>query len=703
LATQLNTPQTRVSFGEFELDCGTRELKKNGQTVRLEPQPAKVLSVLVRRAGEIVTRQELIHEVWGSDTFVDFDQGLNYAIRRIRAALEDDADAPHFLETVPKTGYRFIAPIAAPKQGNQERIEPPLPPPPAPARPKLNRVTIAAVATLLLLAAAFWYLSRSLPPPRITAYTRLTHDGRFKAPIGTDGSRLYFDQFSPQVMEQVSVNGGEITPVPLVAPRKDPLLLMDISPDGSNALIGTGEQGLALSPIWVAPILGGSVKRLGDGENEAFSPDGLSVIYSTVDGDIFLARIDGTEKHKLAHVPSMALPWNVPFSWSPDRKAIRFSTEGLLWEMSADGSGLHRLLSDWKEPGRQCCGRWTADGHFYLFVLDSPSTGNQIWSLDERRGLSRTRPPVPVRLTAGPMLWRFPVPGRDATRIFADGATLRGELSRGDPGTGALEPFLGGISAEFVSFSPDGKSVAYVLFPEGTLWKADRDGRNRVQLTGGPDSVYNPRWSPDSKQIVYGASSSRHTRIYLLSADGGKPRRLMPDDPSEMGDPNWSPDGKQVLFGRGVYLTHNYDDLRILDLESAQVKLVPGSANMWSPRWSPNGQYIVARMAKFDDNRAGLPVFDFKTQHWFTLPVNGTVDFPAFSHDGLSIYFLRYGPDQGVLRISVAGGKEERVFDLTNWHITGVFGFSMSLDPSDAPLVLRDTGTDDLYALTLEQ
>src|SRR3954447_24313549 len=94
LATQLNTTHERVSFGEFEFDCGTRELKKDGTTLRLEPQPAKVLSVLIRHAGEIVSRQELIREVWGSDTFVDFDQGLNYTIRRIRAALGDGVESP---------------------------------------------------------------------------------------------------------------------------------------------------------------------------------------------------------------------------------------------------------------------------------------------------------------------------------------------------------------------------------------------------------------------------------------------------------------------------------------------------------------------------------------------------------------------------------------------------------------------------------
>ena len=111
MSTQLNTSRCRVTFGEFEFDCASRALMKDGRVLRLEPQPAKVLAFLINHSGRIVTRQEIKHEVWGTDTFVDFDQGLNYAIRRIRAALEDDADAPRFLETIPKAGYRFIATI----------------------------------------------------------------------------------------------------------------------------------------------------------------------------------------------------------------------------------------------------------------------------------------------------------------------------------------------------------------------------------------------------------------------------------------------------------------------------------------------------------------------------------------------------------------------------------------------------------------
>jgi len=98
-----------------------------------------------------------------------------------------------------------------------------------------------------------------------------------------------------------------------------------------------------------------------------------------------------------------------------------------------------------------------------------------------------------------------------------------------------------------------------------------------------------------------------------------------------------------------------------------------------------------------------LQVFDLKTRRWTALTASGDVQFPSFSRDGRFIYFLHTGRDQGVFRIPVTGGKPERVADLGERHLTGLVGFSMSLDPTDAPLVLRDVGSDDIYALTLEE
>src|ERR1700729_56656 len=98
----VSTSFASVCFDVFELDPRTGEVRRDGGAVNLQPQPAKILAILTSRAGEIVTRQELIQQVWGSETFVDFEQGLNFAIRQIRSALADDVEHPHFLETLPK-------------------------------------------------------------------------------------------------------------------------------------------------------------------------------------------------------------------------------------------------------------------------------------------------------------------------------------------------------------------------------------------------------------------------------------------------------------------------------------------------------------------------------------------------------------------------------------------------------------------------
>jgi Tol biopolymer transport system component len=148
-----------------------------------------------------------------------------------------------------------------------------------------------------------------------------------------------------------------------------------------------------------------------------------------------------------------------------------------------------------------------------------------------------------------------------------------------------------------------------------------------------------------------------------------------------------------------AYYTSSKRDLRIVDLETRQVTVVPGSDGMRSPRWSPDGRYVLAIQGASE----GLALFDFATRQWRKLPVSGDTEYPWFSHDSRSVYFMRVGRNQGVFRIPVEGGKEDRVADMSDWHLTGYFGFSMTLDPDDAPLVLRDAGSDDIYALTLEE
>jgi DNA-binding winged helix-turn-helix (wHTH) protein len=705
-----------VVFRFADVEVREREftLLKAGETLSVEPKAFRVLLILLRNPGKLISKEELLNAVWGDAAVTD--NSLTRSIALLRRLLGDETRNPRYIETVATVGYRFLckveegedsfaatAPVAVAAvnetgvAGNGERaaMTGAVQESCHARRTRRRWVLAVGAVVVVVLTGAAWYLFRPLPSPRITAYTQVTHDGRSKYLAATDGSRLYFTQLSPEAIEQVSAQGGETARVPINVPVTS-IVLMDVSQDGSDALIGAMTPGRAADAMWVAPLVGGSAKRLGDGKDEVFSPDGLSVIYWTLEGDIFLARIDGTETRKLAHV---GLEEAQSFSWSPDRKAIRFAEGGLLWELSSDGSGLHRLLPDWKEQGNQCCGKWTPDGHFYLFDLNSSSSGSQIWALDERRSMFRRTVREPIQLTSGPIHWTGVLPSKDGKKIFATGETPRGELSRFDTKTGRFQPFLGGISAEMVSFSHDGKSVAYVSFPESVLWKADRDGTNPVQLSNPSLHPVVPRWSPDDKQILFNDFTGDRYVVYTVPSEGGNPRKLLPEDNENEGDPQWSPDGKKVLFAAGDINNLEKEDLRILDLATRQVTIVPGSTGLWSTRWSPDGRYIDALAW----NKPALRVFDLTSQQWSNPMTKGDVAWPDFSHDSQFIYFYRAGGDQGIFRIRVGGGQEERVVDMRSFHLTGVFFSSMSLDPTDAPLVTRDIGSNDIYALTLER
>src|SRR5688572_10224152 len=138
----------RARFGAFELDLGTLELFRAGRPVRLQNQPARLLALLVGRPGQIVSREEIRQALWDGETFVDFEQGINHVIRQVRAALKDDAEAPRYLETLPRQGYRFVAPVttaARPRISEQNH--------PVPAADRRRWRLWSARASGILLAA----------------------------------------------------------------------------------------------------------------------------------------------------------------------------------------------------------------------------------------------------------------------------------------------------------------------------------------------------------------------------------------------------------------------------------------------------------------------------------------------------------------------------------------------------------------------
>jgi len=138
----------RIKFGTYQYDLQTGELFRAGLPVRLQPQPAQVLKILIEASGQVVTRESLRNSLWGTDVHVDFDRSLNYAISQIRTALKDAADSPRYIETLPKTGYRFIAPA---------ELEVELQPAP---RPWLGRRAFAVGAGAISLGGMALGLSR---------------------------------------------------------------------------------------------------------------------------------------------------------------------------------------------------------------------------------------------------------------------------------------------------------------------------------------------------------------------------------------------------------------------------------------------------------------------------------------------------------------------------------------------------------------
>jgi Tol biopolymer transport system component len=151
-------------------------------------------------------------------------------------------------------------------------------------------------------------------------------------------------------------------------------------------------------------------------------------------------------------------------------------------------------------------------------------------------------------------------------------------------------PFLSGVSAESVSFSKDGQWVAYSSYPDATLWKSKLDGSERIQLSYPPLRAFMPRWSPDAKEISFYSFTSG--RLYIVSADGGSPRELIPEDTSFQHDNGWSPDGNRIVFG-GAASDPN-SSIRIVGVSTKQISMLAGAKGLFAPRRSPDSRYIAA-------------------------------------------------------------------------------------------------------------
>lgn len=566
--------------------------------------------------------------------------------------------------------------------------------------------TLIAIGAAIVLAAAalIYFWTRPETAPKLSNFVQLTHDGRPKRIVGTDGSRLYLEMGTDlsHSAAQISTSGGD--PAPMALPSLN-MLPVDVMSNGSDLLVMDANGDPPSGPFLSYPVLGGSARRLGDaaGNSAAWSKDGLKLAYSS-SHDIYVANADGSGSRRVISIegtpfrPAALFRIKYPV-WSPDGTHLRFlkvSDSGpmaSLWEIAADGSQLRRVApSDDKKPTTECCGRWTPDGKYFVYIANG-----QVWALREKPAwLHRT--PQPMQLTSSPMSLDSPLPSKDGKKLFVVGRTYRGELMRYDAKSGETTPFLGGISAEFVDFSKDRQWVAYVEYPQGTMWRSKADGSERLQLTYGPGYAVNPKWSPDGKHIVFFQMfSDQPSKLYEISAEGENPVELLPNDAHSQWDPNWSPDGSKLVYaGPSVNAESR---ISILDLATHQTADLPGSQTYYSARWSPDGQYVVA----LSPDETVLLLYSFASQKWTEL-AKGFFSWPNFSNDSKSVFVLSGHDAISVLKFSIPDGKAERVADLKNFPFAGHFDdSSLSLTPDGAPLLFRDAGSSDVYALDWEE
>jgi DNA-binding winged helix-turn-helix (wHTH) protein/Tol biopolymer transport system component len=414
----------RLRFGQFEADLSEGKLFSRGLPVRVENQPFQILAALLERPGEVIDREELRTRLWPNGTYVDFDEGVNTAVSKLRASLRDSAEAPVFVETVPRRGYRFIAPILdvtvskdLPANGRQ--------PPSSPAHgsdaislsepnaasnspglshralPKRRNVAVTLIALFVLVLAAGWamhfwrtHVSRSLNRETMEI-RKLTDTGNVDAvAISPDGR---FVIYARRIGENVSLrirqidSGGDVE----VLPAADVLFYgLTFSPDGNYLyFVRSDKNDIGYRYLYVMPALGGpSRKLIADIDSPvSFSPDGRQFLFMrgipTKDQiQVRIANPDGTGDHLLTTMEESDVDFQPGATWSPDGRTVAvpvFHT-GKRFKASLYGvsitDGLRReLYSTNGNIGRPL---WYPDGSAMLVPIYEPSVGRrQLWNI----------------------------------------------------------------------------------------------------------------------------------------------------------------------------------------------------------------------------------------------------------------------------------------------------------------------------------
>jgi Tol biopolymer transport system component/DNA-binding winged helix-turn-helix (wHTH) protein len=538
-----------VRFGVFEVDLRAGDLRRSGLKVKLQEQPLQVLAVLLEHPGEVVTREELRTKLWPADTFVDFDHGLNAAIKRLRDALGESADAPVFIETLARRGYRFIAPVNG--SSSQSRIEIAS----APERRSFLLTHRLAIAFLFLIAIAVlvWALRPHPSRHKEVAELKLTTDSSENpvtaAAISPDGRYLAYADKTGAYLRLLST--AEIHP--LAVPKNVRIGFLAWFPDSTQLLASwTPTAGRDLS-LWVVSILGGSPHQLSDeGREASISPDGSQVVFvrrSKAKPGLWLMRASGAEQRQI--IPSTKDIYFSAPAWSPDGRWIAYQQFSVsfannlrpqrsikLLDVKHDGTSV--LLSDPNMDEGLC---WDPDGQL-IYVVHEPSPDQEssnLWTV--RVDVRTPNAGAPTRVTTGS--------GAISTvSVTADGQRLTFIRTNAERGV-----FISQFFPKEPRLSPprrltfdeaDDFAYDWTLDSKAVLFGSDRESKEHAfharsiflqridqmsaERISGPSQVH-PRMSPDGAYIIYRTWTNQQddatTRLMRVPLMGGPPQTLL--------------------------------------------------------------------------------------------------------------------------------------------------------------------------------
>jgi Tol biopolymer transport system component/DNA-binding winged helix-turn-helix (wHTH) protein len=685
VAEAVSSPRL-VQFGNFEVDLQTGELRKAGQKLKFSGQPFQVLAILLECPGEVVTRDELQKRLW-PDTFVDVDHNLNTAINKIREVLGDSAENPKFVETLPRRGYRFIAPLV--NAGNGANPVTIATTDAATLRPRRILGAALLFGGLALLAGAGFlvYKGRHAPSlPRQRPLTRVTFgdglqigaswspDGRFIAYSSDRGGK--FDIWVQQV------SGGD--PVQIT---KGPghHWQPDWSPDGKYIAYRSeeGEGGL-----YIVPALGGAglERRISSfGYFPRWSPDSSQILFQThfaplaFANKFYLAHLDGS-------VPNLVLAeflthhklWPAAATWHPDGKRVT------VWaENEAQSPNFRTVASVWTVP---------ISGEPAIKMEIAPTIKNEFAEIANGNVAGESQGDFSFAWSSSGKALYFECGHREAVNIWKlaiEPETLRATgIERLTTGSGPDVDLAVSRDGRRLAFTAKTQQIRNWLFPFDATTGRITDKGQAITATG--RTVAGPSLSRDGKHVAFSASRAGAWDMWEKSLVDGREVPLMADEYSRVGA-QWSPDGMQLVYTRQKSgeatpfqmmvwssQTHSEEPLTtsseiqrfpsdwspdgasLLMLQGTDVWLVPMAAaphaetkarkiisdpkyDLYQPHFSPNARWIVFGAAANSPTmvETTLYVVPAAGGAWTQITDgNHWDDKPRFSPDGKTIYFV---------------------------------------------------------------